>query len=180
MDHQISWEKNFLPDSCSIFNKSCKDYHLSWFQDFLGIGCLDFLTNGFVLWSMYPTLNVKNFNLKCFWQVYNDDIIKGVDWIIWMEPGIESTFSFWFFHYVFHGHVIQNLLMHRHFLTFGKKSVQQASIARKMSKTSCFLVASLCSTKIELLSETKDLNKSTLFDHIWHHRQRIFVLQFFN
>ena len=81
---------------------------------------------------------------------------------------------------MFHGHVIQNLLMHRHFLTFGKKSVQQASIARKMSKTSCFLVASLCSTKIELLSETKDLNKSTLFDHIWHHRQRIFVLQFFN
>ena len=148
MDHQISWEKRFLPDSCSIFNKSCKDYHLSSFQDFLGIECLDFFTSGFVLWSMYPTLNVKNFNLKCFWQVYNDDIIKGVDWIIWMEPGIESTFSFWFFHYVFHGHVIQNLLMHRHFLTFGKKVYNKHQLPEKCQKLHVFLVASLCSNWI--------------------------------
>ena len=81
---------------------------------------------------------------------------------------------------MFHGHVIQNLLMHRHFLTFGKKVYNKHQLPEKCQKLHVFLVASLCSTKIELLSETKDLNKSTLFDHIWHHRQRIFVLQFFN
>ena len=64
--------------------------------------------------------------------------------------------------------------MHRHFLTFGK-SVQQASIARKMSKTSCFLL-SLCS-EIELLSETKDLNKSTLFDHKNHKEFVVAILE---